>query len=278
VRLLREPLLRFFLLGAGLFALYATLEHLRGQPVTLSDAGLLALLQEYEAVTGQTPDGPQRRAIIEDYYRREVLYREGLRERIVESDGRLREAIIERMQQRVSGELPEPSERELVGYYTDHMDRYYREPLITVDHRYLATQPDEEAALLSRLTEGEEAVFDPAPGGERLSLYGESMLRAQFGAEILAALQNAPPGQWLGPLESRRGWHFFRVRERRAAQPLPFVRARDQVLADYQAEVLSERITAYVEARRERYPLELSPELMGDEGTTLGRDGALRAP
>jgi parvulin-like peptidyl-prolyl isomerase len=279
VRVLREPLFRFFLLGAGLFALYAALEHLRGQPVTLSGSGLVALLEEYEALTGEAPDAQQRQAIIEDYYRREVLYREGLRERIFESDGRLREAIIERMQQQVSGELPEPSERDLVSYYTDHMDRYYREPLVTVDHRYLATDPgDDAAALLAGLAAGEAPAFDAAPGGERLTLYGESMLRAQFGSEILDVLRNAPSGRWIGPLESRRGWHFLRVRERRAAEPLPFVRARDQVLADYQAEVLAERIAAYVDARRERYPLDLSAELIGGAGTTLGSDGASSAP
>ena len=278
MRLLHEPLVRFFLLGAGLFALYATLEHLRGQPVTLSGAGLVALLQEYEAVTGRAPDAEQRQVIIRDYYQREVLFREGLRERIVERDGRLREAVIERMQQRVSGQLPEPSERELVGYYTDHMQRYYREPLITVDHRYLATDPGDGPALLARLNAGEEPVFDPAPGGERLSLYGESMLRAQFGSEILDVLKDASAHRWLGPLESRRGWHFFRVRERRPAEPLPFVRAREQVLADYQAEVLAERIAAYVDARRERYPLELAPELTDDDGTTLGSGAAPSAP
>jgi len=278
VGLLREPLFRFFLIGAGFFVLYAALEHLRGQPVTLSGAGLVVLLEEYEAVTGRPPDAQQRQVIIQDYYQREVLFREGLRERIVERDGRLREAVIERMQQRVSGQLKEPSERDLVGYYTDHMDRYYREPLITVDHRYLATDPGAGEALLASLDAGEEAAFDPAPGGERLSRYGESMLRAQFGSEILEALKDAPADRWVGPLESRRGWHFFRVRERRPAEPLPFVRAREQVRADYQADVLAQRIDAYVDARRERYPLELAPELMGDDGTTLGSDAAPRAP
>lgn len=278
MRLLREPLFHFLLLGAGLFALYAALERSRGEPVTLGGAGLAVLIEEYEAVTEQRPDPQQRRAIIEDYYRREVLYREGLRERIVESDGRLREAIIERMQQRVSGELPEPTERDLVGYYTDHMERYYREPLMTVEQRFMAREPANGAVLRKALTAGEAPDFDPAPGGDLLPRYGESILRAQFGSAILDALGAAPLDRWLGPLESRRGWHFFRVRERASPEPLPFVQARAQVRADYQAELLAQRLAAYVDARRERYPLELPAGLATEEGTTMGSPPSGSAP
>jgi hypothetical protein len=255
-RWLREPLLRFFAVGGLFFVAYRFLAVEPGETVSLSDEGVSILLAEYEAVTGRSPDEAQRQAIIDDYYRREVLYREGLRERIFETDARLREAIIERMQQRVSGELGEPDGRDLVNYYAEHIDRYYREPSMSVEQRFLDTAPgaEEARALLAALHSGDEPSFAPAPGGNTLPGYGESVFRARFGADVLDALRELPLHQWAGPFESAVGWHFFRVLERQPRELLPFERVQAQVRADYQAAILAERVDRFVEARRPRYP------------------------
>ena len=259
MRWLRDPLPVFVIAGASLFAAYRFLAAGEGEPIILGGAGLAVLLEEYAAVTGQRADEGARESIINDYYRREVLYREGLREGLHESDPRVREAIIERMQQRVSGELPEPTGRDLVNYYGDNMARYYREASMSVAQRFLRAEPADPTALLLALGAGEEPDFDAAPGGAWLPDYGESMLRGLFGAAILDALRTAPLQQWAGPFASPRGWHFLRVEARSPRELLPFERVRDQVLADYQADVLAARLADYVAARRDRYPLELPP-------------------
>lgn len=255
----REPVLVFFLIGAGVFGLYRLLGAGETEPITLGGAGLAVLLGEYEAVTGTAADAATRQRIIDDYYRREVLYREALREGLHESDARVREAIIERMQQRVSGELPEPAGRDLVNYYADNMARYHREASMSVAQRFLRERPERADRTLQALAAGEEAHFDPAPGGAWLPDYGESMLRGLFGATVLDSLRELPLQQWAGPFESSRGWHYLRVETRRPRELLPFARVRDQVLADYQADVLATRLDAYVASRRDRYPLRLPP-------------------
>lgn len=264
-RWLREPLFAFFLLGGLLFGVYTYLNPGEGDAIILDGAGLAVLLEDYEALTGE-PAGPaMREAIIADFYRREVLYREGLRERVAESDGRLREAIIEHMQQRVSGELPEPAGRDLVNYYADHMDRYYREPTISVEQRFLAAEPDDAEAVLAALRGDEARDFDLPPGGAFLNAYGESILRGLFGAEILERLQAMPLEHWEGPFETLRGWHFFRVVARTPRELQSFAEARERVRADYEAAVLADRLSAYVDARRDRYRL-VVPDPQGGAG------------
>jgi len=258
-RCLREPLLIFFLVGAGLFIAYAYLNPSKEAPVVLRGDGIAVLLADYEDLTGEAADAATREAIIADYYRREVLYREGLRAGLAESDGSVREAIIERMQQRVSGELMEPSGRELVNYYADHMDRYYLEPTITVEQRFLSNPPTDPESLLAALRSDEAAGFDLPPGGALLRAYGQSLLRGLFGARTLERLRTMPLETWEGPVETLRGWHYFRVLAREPARLQSFERARDQVLADYQADEVARRLQAFVDARRDRYPLDLRP-------------------
>lgn len=255
-RWLREPLLPFFLAGTVLFLLYRLLNPGATETVVLGDAGLSVLLAEYEALTGTPPDAERRQELIDDYYRREVLYREGLRTGLHESDPVLREAVIERMQQRVTGELPAPTGRDLVNFYTDNIDRYYAEATISVSQRFLRTAPEAPDALLRALETGSAPPFDPPPSGARLPAYGESMLRALFGSAVLEALRDLPLASWSGPYESSRGWHFFRVDARRGPKPLPFERVQQQVRADWLVDVIDRRLGDFVDARRSRYRLQ----------------------
>ncbi len=252
----RDPLLVFFAAGAVLFLAYASLRPNEEDPVSLADGGLSVLLKEYELVTGEPPSAAQQAEIVEDFYRREILYREALRAELHRSNPRLREALIEEMQQRVSGELPEPSGKELVNYYGDHMDRYYREASISFEQRFFTIRPTAVEGLIAALENGEVVSSDPPPEGSFFPAYGESMIRGLFGPSVLQALQRLPLNAWHGPFESSSGWHFLRVEARRGAELMPYASVADQVLADYQASVLDQRLRAYVEVLRERYPLQ----------------------
>jgi peptidyl-prolyl cis-trans isomerase C len=259
-RWLREPLLAFMALGAGLFLVYDRLGPSSGDAITLGSAGLAVLVEDYEAVTGSAADATRRQDIIDDYYRREVLFREALRTGLHESDPALREAMIERMQQIVAGELPEPSGRDLVNYYADNIERYYSEPSISLSQRFLRDAPHDSDDVLSALEEGREPAFDPPPGGRDLPRYGESMLRGLFGGAVLERLRSLPVGRWAGPFESPRGWHFFRVDDRHPRELLPFEFVQAQVRADYQNEAINDRLDKFVARNRDRYPFRIEDE------------------
>ena len=111
--------------------------------------------------------------------------------------------------------------------------------------------------MLAALEAGREPAFDPAPGGRDLPRYGESMLRGLFGSDILERLRTSPPGQWVGPHESPRGWHFFRVDARHPREVLPFEFVQAQVRADYQNEAINDRLDEFVARHRDRYPLRI---------------------
>jgi len=255
----KDPVLLFFALGGLLFVTFSLFNRDAPDAIVLSDRGLAVLVSEFEMLRGRPASDAEEASIIRDYYQRELLFREAIAEGLHRSVPGVRQLLIEEMQQRVTGDLPEPSGKDLVNYYTDHMERYYAEATITLEQRFYRDLPGEAEALLAALRSGSAPAGDVTRQGNRFPAYGESMLRGMFGAELFANIQALPTGQWEGPFQSPQGWHFFRVSERGERELLPFTRVRDQVLADYQASTVAQSVSAYVERRRASYPLRREP-------------------
>ncbi|MDP5070968.1 MAG: peptidylprolyl isomerase [Congregibacter sp.] len=259
VRWLRDPVPGFFALGALLFAVFAMLNREQAMPVILSDSGKAVLVSEWEMLTGRSASESDLRQIVEDYYAREVLFREGLRRELYQSDPSVRELIIELMQQQVTGEVAEPSGKDLVNFYSDNIDRYYSEATISFEQRVFFSAPQNPEALLKDLEEGRAEAGDVPWQGKSFPDYGASMVRGLFGQPLLAVLEQLPLNTWQGPYESRDGWHYFRVASRRPPVLLSFERVEDQLKADYQTAAVSGAVAAFVDTRRAHYTLKTAP-------------------
>lgn len=249
----------FFVVGALLFGVFTIVTDEPQTPITLSAGARAVLLSEFEMLTGRKANESEQARIFEDYYQRELLFQEGLQAELYRSDPGLRGQIIEGMQRRVTGEIPEPSAKALVNYYTDNIDRYYSEASISFTQRLFTQKPGNTSAILTEFEAG------LAPGaatpwqGEVFPDYGISMIRGLLGQTLLETLEELPLGQWQGPFQSMDGWHYFKVEQRQAAKLLPFARVRDQVLADYQASTVAERVRNFVNEQRVQYPFLTPP-------------------
>jgi hypothetical protein len=251
---LREPLAGFLLIGALFFALHGALRE-DVSPVTLSSAGRAALYADFRALMGREPTDAERAALVREYYRDEVLHREALREDLARVDAQVRSVLIDRMRQRVSGELAEPTARALVDYYAAHLERYRSEARISFEQRVYAALPADAQALLRALAAGTAPPGIEAAQGSRFPAYGISMLRGLFGQQLLDTLQQLPLDEWHGPYAGPSGWHVFRVTSREEPVLLPYASVKQQVRADFQEAQLMSRVDAWLDARRVRYPL-----------------------
>jgi peptidyl-prolyl cis-trans isomerase C len=257
--LLRDPVLGFFALGALLFVVFGMLQKEKTAPVVLSSGAQALLVSEWEMLTGRSADADDVQRIVDDYYQREVLFREGLSRELYQSDPSIRELVIELMQQQVTGEIPEPSGKDLVNFYADNMDRYYSEATISFSQRLFRDASQTPEQLRAQLNQG-DVIGDDAPWqGKDFPDYGVSMIRGLFGQSLLDVLEQLPVHDWQGPYPSPDGWHYFRVERRQQPVLLAFERVREQVLADYQAAAVAASVAEFVDARRAQYPLETSP-------------------
>lgn len=253
-------MLAFFALGALLFGAFSLLQGEEAAPILLSNGAQALLVSEWEMLTGRSADATEVQRIVEDYYERELLFREGLSRELYRSDPSIRELIIELMQQQVTGEIPEPSGKDLVNFYTDNIDRYYSEATISFSQRLFRDAPENPDQLRAQLNQG-DAISDVVPWqGKDFPDYGVSMIRGLFGQSLLEVLEKLSIGDWQGPYQSLEGWHYFRVELRKQPALLPFERVRDQVMSDYQAAAVSGAIATFVEGKRTMYPLETNPD------------------
>lgn len=273
-RWLREPLLHFAVLGVGLFALDAflgqdTVE--AGDQRIVVTAGRVENLAALFAKTRQRPPTfEELKALVDDFILEEALYREGVALGLDRDDTVVRRRVRLRMEYVIEDlvDQAEPSEAELQawldersGEYGDPLRLGFRQVFLSPDQRGEAVHADAErllAALRSEASADAAGLGDPSLLEHVHTDVPADRVALQFGGDFAAALTEASPGEWLGPLESPYGLHLVRLdsRTERAPPTLEDVRApverdwlyarREEVTRRYHDELL-ERYSVSVE-------------------------------
>jgi hypothetical protein len=233
-RILKEPLLHFLLLGAGLFLVYTLV------PKTGSaDAGKIVVTQGQieHLVTGfakawQRPPAPEELAgLIRDQVREEVYCREAKAMGLDKDDTIIRRRLCQKLEfvsNDIAG-MAEPTDADLNAYFQAHSDTFRLEPRFTFHHVYL--NPDKHRNSLERDATQLLSQLNQAGGGADPSELGDSFLlehqftavpasevAKQFGERFVSKLSGLSPGQWQGPVESGYGVHLVLLNERTAAR------------------------------------------------------------
>ncbi|MEZ0496941.1 peptidyl-prolyl cis-trans isomerase [Sphingomonas sp. IW22] len=242
----RDPFVIFLIVSAAIFALYWVASD-RRETISVPAAVQKSLSDDYELMTGKQPDAAAKARLIDDYVANELLFREAVARGMHMTDKATKQRLIDRVRFMIAGVPAEPSEDALIGYYTAHPELYRAEPRMSVQHVFFERAPGDPAGLLARLRAGGTVAGDDFWMGHDLPDYGISMLRGMFGTAFLKRLEAAKAGEWFGPVQSTRGWHFARVTERGPARALPYPEARDQVLQDYQAQQTGAAVASEVD-------------------------------
>ena len=215
-RLLREPLLIFFVLGALLFLAHRLVG---GDPRTIVvTPGVRAELdRQLRDTNGRAPDAAQRQAAVQSWIRAEALYREALREGLDRDDPNVRNVLIEKIQARRAMEAPrhEPAQAELDAWLAAHRSLYERPLRYTIewvvfpkDASAGGTSPGAARESFQRaLGRGADARFLGK------TIYGATLtadgVRDKLGASVAGALAGFPSEKWR---ESANGDDLLLVR------------------------------------------------------------------
>lgn len=249
-RALREPLLYFMLLAAGLFAVSALVGP-GDDVIEVSREELEYRILQVEAEEG-APLTPRERRLVEEAYIDERVLVEEARRLGLQDDERIDDILVQKMLHVLSGDVIQPSDEELALYYESNAERYVRQPSVTVDELVLPSGSPLPASLgnggaPSELAEDELIGHRVVPD---LTLEDLSLI---FGEETAQRVFDGEVGAWFEGFESVRGDHWFRVQERSASGLEPFSVVRDQVRLDWIAEQEDRRLLQRVAELRERY-------------------------
>lgn len=286
-RLLREPLVHFLIIGAGLFLLFGW----KGNPASLqagpqSTTIIVArdtinqLVAAFNRTWMRPPTEGEIESLVENYIRDEVYYREAIAIGLDRGDAMIRRKLRQKMEfilEDIAAQT-EPTDEELVRFMSEHPERYLIDPQIAFRQVYVnrdkrGDSAEEHARLvLERLNGGADpdSLGDQSMIDHTTDLSSLWEIRRQYGDSFGKQLLELEPGRWKGPLRSGFGLHLVFIEERVVGRMPELKEVRDAVKRDW-AVALQKKLKDDVYAKiRERYTVKIENPTNGIASAEAG--------
>jgi hypothetical protein len=274
MKLLREPLVHFALLGAVLFGIYAyssrVFEAEEARRVTITEADIEFLSASWERQWNRPPTEDELRGLVEARVREEVLYREALAVGLDDNDMVVRRRMVQKMEllSQDLASLSDPTDQELQAFFQERSEDYRVPPRRSFSHIYFnpdnrgaTTIADAERVLVELRAASPTPVRAPELGDRFMLRYDFSLrapleVRQTFGSGFADSLFVLEPG-WQGPILSGYGVHLVYVGDRVEARIPAFAEIRDRLVWDYARERNERAKAALYEGLLTNYDIEI---------------------
>ena len=214
--------------------------------IFLTNAKQQRLVASFAATWNRAPTEPEFQAILEDWIREEIAYRQGVDMSLDVDDTVIRRRLrqkVELLAEEIVSMSP-PEDAELEEYLSANVEDYIGEPSFTlrqiafsIDERGETAKADAEQALV--LLTGEDSSVDPDTLGDPIPLPRQmiqvtpAMIASRFGSEFTSEVSVLEPGDWHGPVMSGFGVHLVIIDEFIPPQAPELDEVRREVLRDY---------------------------------------------
>jgi hypothetical protein len=260
LRLLRDPLLHFFVIGASLFAAQHWVLG-DSRTITVTPGVRAELRRRFQDLNRRKPEPAELAKALAQWERDEALFREALRERLERDDPAVRAALIDKMHALAALEVTkrEPTQAELDAWLAAHRSNYesplrYDFELITFSKSERAPQAERER-FASALEQGANppALGRSVTGGNLT----EPELKARLEPEVAAAIATLPLGKW-HRLETQTSLLLARMIQVSGGLPSADV-LRPQLIVDWSFDERQQAIERVLQRTVDRYRVEQRP-------------------
>jgi hypothetical protein len=265
-RLLREPLLHFFALGALLFGLYGWLDRdgfKAPNEIVVSRGQVNILRAQFERVWQRSPTQPELTGLVANWVREEIFYREGLAMGLDRDDPVVRRRIQQKFEFIVDSATPQaPTDEELQRWLDEHSAAYQQEPTYAVRQIYFdparhGNRLDADIAAARRALRSGTSV----PGDVTMlpaALDGGALEIARtFGSAFEEGLRNLPTDEWQGPVQSGFGLHLVYLTARQPGRNRSLEEVRGVVERDLLHERSEQAAQAFYDRLRTNYSVRI---------------------
>ena len=285
-KLLKEPLVHFLLIGAGLFLLFGLTRVPGGDAsnrVVITASQVEQLAAQFSRTWMRPPTEDELAGLIESYVRDEIYYREAVAMGLDQNDPQVRRRMrlkLEFILEDLTAEKA-PGDDVLKAFMQHHPDKFMAETQISFRQIYF--NPDKRRNLKAdaermriRLNRGEspEAAGDPTMLPYEYTFATRSDISRSFGEAFAREVVDLDPGEWKGPLSSGLGVHLVKVSERVPGRIPDLSEIRAQVEREYMAQRRQELKDKAYARLRENYEVVIQPAAA--EGKAGGAIAATR--
>ncbi|MGF9761728.1 peptidylprolyl isomerase [Microvirga sp. 0TCS3.31] len=247
MRLLKEPLLHFVMLGGLMFAAYSAFgtarQEAQPQPVirmTAADAEWLKAM--WTRQWRRPPTDEELTGLVADHVKEEVLAREARALELDVGDTIVRRRLAQKMAFLLDDTVrtTEPPEPELRVLYETRLDLVHTLARVSFTQIFFrhGNEDGRVQATLAALSDDSIA----SEQGDRLLLgdtfadQDEPTLANLFGVAFAQAVLALPAGPWSGPIESGYGLHLVKVTAVSPPQARPFADVRERLAEEWRRE------------------------------------------
>jgi hypothetical protein len=282
--LIKEPLLHFVLIGAGLFLLFSFTNGPAGdQPnrIVVTPGQVEQMEARFTRTWMRPPTKDELAGLIESHVRDEVYYREAVAMGLHRNDPSVRQRMrlkLEYLLEDLSAQ-EEPGDDILNEYLQEHQDKFQVEPEVSFYQVYLnpVKRQDMEAEaeyilVLLRRGVAPESVGDATLVQGEYRLATLSNIARQFGEPFAQQVVALAPGAWTGPHYSGLGGHLVKVTEHMEGRLPELEEIRSQVQREYLAQRRQEMKDMAYQGLRENYEVVIQPP-----STAGGKTGEVMA-
>ena len=296
LRVLKDPLVHFLLLGLGLFALFAWVardaDSIDEKVIEVDRDALLWHIQDHarafspEAATAHL-DGlseSEFEKLVAAYVREEALHREALALGMDRTDHVIKHRLVQSMEfitDDLAARSTELTDADVEIYFQANRERYYIEPTVTFTHVFYNAErhgADEARSLaekkLAELNHG-PVPFAEAPGhGDRFLYFvnyverDAEVVASHLGDAMAQALFELDPDEtnWAGPIASRYGQHLVLLTARTEGRFPAIGEVAARVRGDAERDAGQARKDAVVEGLLDTYEVRRRVQTEPDPG------------
>lgn len=273
-RILTNPLVYFFVLGAVVFGLHSFLNREKAEQqddpftVEVTSADIEWLRSSWESRMQRKPTIVELKGLVDSYIREEILAREAYSMGLDEQDQAIKRRLVQKLTfvlEDVVGAV-EPTEDELIAYAERNPDKYLIPGTFSFTHIYFnpdkrADVAKDAADLLERLqtTGATDAVLATLGDAIMLDTSYRDLTKdgaiGVLGAAFAEALFELEEPGWQGPIGSSFGLHLVRVDGRTDSAMPDFERVRERVRDDFMYDRKTEVIERAYEGVKSSYTI-----------------------
>lgn len=218
-RIMREPIVHFFIIAVIIFALYTITQAGNENLLEIDQREIDARIFMQELSRGEELSAEQRDLVTAYYIEEQILVREALAMEL-DNDERIHDILAQKMRHVLSGNIIQPSAAELSVYYEKNRTRFETPATADFDELVFDSTGPLEASILTSIQQGAEAdalmelsegTVATLPNVNSVDL--ANIFDQEFANKVLAAELN----QWQGPFISNRGQHWLRATQRNSA-------------------------------------------------------------
>jgi hypothetical protein len=281
-RLLREPLLHFFVLGAGIFLLFGVIgdsDERQPEEIVVKAGQIDRLVEGWKKTRMRAPTLAELEGLIADHIREEVYYREALALGLDRDDLIIRRRMRQKMEF-LSQDLAaraDPTEADLQAFLEENASTFRIESRLTFRHVYFSSDrrrddvQGDATRLLARLrgsggTTDTRSLGDPFLLPVEFTSLPASEVKSLFGGDFAARLLALEPGAWQGPVRSGYGLHLVFVHERSDPQAPDLAEVRNAVEREWREARRREANEAIYREVLQRYEVVIErPQWLGED-------------